>query len=173
MEWSPDSGGQEHDDSEHFRDQIRLEEFYPQNRSRLMFRVVPSFPDNHRHGGADAAPRPDRNENLFARNPWMLATWGAAWDHLTWRHACTPFISFFSDFNIAVRWKDHFLEDRAYRVQIFCYDTKHIRVLDANLVANDLGLHLQERVGSRHCYEYLVVGRVSGYDCRGVYEFEA
>ena len=172
MGWSSDSKEQEEDATELFRKVIDLDAFYPRNRSHQMFRVVASFPDSHIRGGPGAAPKPDRHDDIVARDPRMPATWGAAKDHLTWQHSCTPFVSFFTKFDVALGWKNYFIRDGAHRVRIFCYDTKHVpSLLDANELANKLQLHTLEDIGERHHHEYLIVGGMSGRACLGVYEF--
>lgn len=171
MGWVSDDDEERLDNSEFFREEVALSDYRPQNQAAHVFRVVPFFPVTHHRGGVFAPPEPDYDYHLQARDPYEVPTWQAVHDHLTWEVRPTPFISFFTKFEMALRWKNNFLREGAYKVNIFCYDTRGVTCLDANALAEELSLVTLERVGKRHYHEYLVLKRMPGENCLGVYRF--
>lgn len=139
-----------------------------------MFRVVPSWDTHHIKSGPNEAPEPARCNSICARAPVLPATWENAYSHLTWKCNPSPFVSFFTDFQTAVRWKDRYLdEENANRVRIFCFNSENVEaLLDAKRLADKLGIIGLAKVGTRHDHEYLVWGWIAGNECAGVYEFK-
>jgi len=73
---------------------------------------------------------------------------------------------------MALRWKGNFIREGAYLVRIYCYNTENVPLLlDANELAEELGLNTIEDVGKRHYHEYLAFGWISGSECAGVFQF--
>ena len=171
MGWDSDDEKEQSIDPDLLNEEVDLAAYSPRTRSPEMFRVVASYPLGHRRDGPEAAPKPNMHEDIFARAPGMTPTWGAVRDHLRWERVPSTFISFFIKFDMAKRWKDNFLREGAYRVRIFCYNTKNVHLLDANELARELSLHTLEHVGKRHYHEYLVLDRVSGKECMGCITF--
>ncbi|KAJ9617235.1 hypothetical protein H2200_000956 [Cladophialophora chaetospira] len=162
MGWASDEEGKGSNTTDFFNEQVDLAAYSVRVRAPDMFRVVPSYPVGHFRSGPEAAPKPERNNDLFARAPGLDYTWQTVRDHLTWQHVPSPFISFFTKFDMAMRWKNNFINEGAYRVYIFCYTTKFVpHLLDANELARELFLHTLENVGKRHYHEYLVLDRIS------------
>lgn len=157
------------ENSEFLGEEVHIRDCQPQHQAKHVFRVVPFYSVDHRDG--DPAPEPDHDDNLEAREPKEGLTWQAVHDHLTWKVRPTPFISFFTKFDMALRWKNNFLREGAYKVNIFCYDKRGVICLDANALAAELSLVTLERVGKRHYHEYLVLERIPGENCLGVSRF--
>ncbi|KAI1611306.1 hypothetical protein EDD37DRAFT_610040 [Exophiala viscosa] len=158
------------------RSSIDLRLYSLSKHIKHMYRAVPSYPANHVKSGSgrDEAPQtqPGKCNSICARAPEMPATWENAYSHLTWQRKASPFVSFFTNFEIALRWKDDFLARGADRVRVFCFHTEQLEsLLDAKLLADKLGITELPKVGTRHDYECLVWRWVPGDDCAGVYEF--
>ncbi|KAK5552952.1 hypothetical protein LTR46_009027 [Exophiala xenobiotica] len=118
---------------------VHLPYYQVENPSKQMFRVIGLYPSDSEHGGVNRQPMPDNDNTLFARYPGEPETWGSVWDHFSWKRQPTPFISFFNNFETAMRWKDQFIRKGAYEVHIFCYNTKQVRdLLDAHELAKEI-----------------------------------
>ncbi|KAK5206211.1 hypothetical protein LTR41_008080 [Exophiala xenobiotica] len=151
---------------------VNFQDFQVENPNLQMFRVIASYPPDNEYSGVNHQPMPEGNDTLYARYPGEPETWGSVLDHLSWTRQPTPFISFFNNFETAIRWKDQFIRKGAYRVLIFCYNTKHVRdLLDAHELAKEIEREQPMRLGNRHQYEYLVCDRIHGRHCAGVYTF--
>ena len=164
-----------------WRQTVDFQQFAPSRPSRQMFRAIATYPDNHIRS-IDNNPQPQQwehdNNDLWPRDVVYASelfdpTWKSVYTHLTWREEHTPFISFFSKFDMALRWKDHFIRAGADSVRILCYNTGNVlgKLLDANELAKELELNSLERLGKKHYDEYLIYGGMSGEHCAGVYEF--
>jgi len=156
---------------------IDLQVCSPSDRKPLIYRAVPSYPAHHVKSGSgrDEAPQtqPGKCKSICARAPGLPATWENAYKHLTWQRKASPFLSFSTNFDWALRWKDIYLDEGADSVRIFCFHTRNLETLiDATTLAKKLGLIGLPRVGTRHGYEYLVWGWIAGSECAGAYEFK-
>ena len=164
--------GSEDSESDFWDELVHLPDYQVENPSKQMFRVIASYPSDHEYNGDNHQPRPDSDDTLEARYPGEAETWGDVWEHFWWKRHPTPFISFFNNFETAIRWKDQFIRKGADEVHIFCYNTKYVGdLLDAHELAKEIERERSIRLGNRHQYEYLVYHMIDGRHCAGAYVF--
>ncbi|MBV35671.1 MAG: hypothetical protein CMP47_09500 [Rickettsiales bacterium] len=132
---------------------------------------MPSWPEERiKKGEVSPPPEPGKCNSICARDPFQPPTWENVRKHLTWAVTGSPFISFFTSFECAWRWKERYIREGACRVRIFCFNAQNVAtLLDGNTLANELGI-TTDKVGTRHAFEYLVWGWISGAECAGVFD---
>ncbi|EXK25165.1 hypothetical protein FOMG_18168 [Fusarium oxysporum f. sp. melonis 26406] len=113
--------------------------------------------DNHRLRNCTF----DEHGNMIARNPSRLGDAQACRDHLLWQGPGGPFVSFFTNWNAALRRRQWMIEQGAIEVVIVAVWLKELSgTYDAFAIARVLGLEKLDKP-DLFLYEVLIHGEIS------------